>query len=254
MNGQPMNHQRFNQTLIERAGEYVLGTLSGKDLEQFTEQLKTDVQFQQAVAYWEQRLVPLIDITEAIEPQQHVWQRIEDTVQAVEKPASWAVSSSKTQSSAPSLLNRLWNNLWVWRSLALSGLTGALVLASAMFMGVLSPHTPPKYMVVLVAPQEKTPGWVIQASSDQQVQLIPLGAFELPEDKALQFWTKADGWKGPVSLGLVKPGQTIQVPLNQLPPLQNNQLFELTLEPSSGSPIGRPTGPVQFIGRAVKVI
>jgi anti-sigma-K factor RskA len=44
------------------------------------------------------------------------------------------------------------------------------------------------------------------------------------------------------------------VPLDSLPPLQPNQLFELTLEKSTGSPINKPTGPIQFIGRAVKVI
>lgn len=42
--------------------------------------------------------------------------------------------------------------------------------------------------------------------------------------------------------------------LGKLAPLQPNQLFELTLEPVNGSPAGRPTGPIQFIGRAVKVI
>ena len=55
------------------------------------------------------------------------------------------------------------------------------------------------------------------------------------------------------SLGLVKPGEAIEVPVDQLPPLQPNQLFELTLEPEGGSPIGRPTGPIQFIGRAVQI-
>lgn len=42
--------------------------------------------------------------------------------------------------------------------------------------------------------------------------------------------------------------------LDKLPPLQANQLFELALEPAAGSPIGRPTGPIQLIGRAVKVL
>ena len=56
-----------------------------------------------------------------------------------------------------------------------------------------------------------------------------------------------------MSLGLVKPGQTVRIPLDKLPPLQPNQLFELTLEPVNGSPTHRPTGPIQFIGRAVKV-
>lgn len=32
-----------------------------------------------------------------------------------------------------------------------------------------------------------------------------------------------------------------------------NQLFELTLENTGGSTVGKPTGPVQFIGRAVKL-
>jgi anti-sigma-K factor RskA len=36
--------------------------------------------------------------------------------------------------------------------------------------------------------------------------------------------------------------------------LEPNQLFELTLEPKTGSPIGKPTGPIQFIGRAVKML
>jgi len=109
-------------------------------------------------------------------------------------------------------------------------------------------------MVVLVAPQDKAPGWVVQASDDHKVKLIPLGAFELPADKALQFWTKADGWQGPVSLGLIQPGKQVQIDLSRLPTLQKNQLFELTLEPLAGSPLNKPTGPIQFIGRAVPVV
>ena len=114
----------------------------------------------------------------------------------------------------------------------------------------------PQYMVVLVAPQDKAPGWVVQTatSDNHQLSLIPLGTTEVPQEKSLQFWTKADGWGGPVSLGLVKPGQTLRVPIDRLPPLEPNQLFELTLEPANGSPLDRPTGPIQFIGRAVKVL
>ncbi|MFL6707805.1 MAG: anti-sigma factor domain-containing protein, partial [Massilia sp.] len=97
-------------------------------------------------------------------------------------------------------------------------------------------------------------GYVVQADAKHQVQLTPLATAAIPGDKSLQFWTKAEGWKGPVSLGLVKPGQTITIPLDALPNVQPNQLFELTLEPVNGSPLNKPTGPVQFIGRAVKVM
>jgi anti-sigma-K factor RskA len=69
----------------------------------------------------------------------------------------------------------------------------------------------------------------------------------------LQFWTKLDGAAGPTSLGLVRAGEPLQVDLSKLPGVAGNQLFEITLEPPSGSPLNRPTGPVLFIGRSVKI-
>ncbi len=145
----------------------------------------------------------------------------------------------------------LWNSLAFWRSFTAVGFTAAAVLAAVTVNRPL-PTTSPQYVVVLAAPQSQAAGWIVQAQADNAVQLVPLAATVVPEGQALEFWTKADGWAGPVSLGLVKPGQSIRVPLDKLPPLQPNQLFELTLEPAAGSPVGKPTGPVQFIGRAVK--
>ena len=75
----------------------------------------------------------------------------------------------------------------------------------------------------------------------------------LPPGKALQFWTKLDGAAGPTSLGLVKPGQALEVPLASLPGLAERQLFELTLEPEAGSPESRPTGPILYVGRSVRL-
>ncbi|CDS53520.1 Probable transmembrane protein [Polaromonas sp. CG9_12] len=142
----------------------------------------------------------------------------------------------------------------LWRGLAGTGCAAAAVLATVLVtrLGVLPPAAP-QYLVVLVAPQDKSPGWVVQASSPKTLSLIPLGQADVWTEKSLQFWTKGDNWNGPVSLGLVKPGQTVRIPLDTLPPLQPNRLFELTLEPANGSPTNRPTGPIQFIGRAVKV-
>lgn len=53
---------------------------------------------------------------------------------------------------------------------------------------------------------------------------------DVPEGMTLQFWTKGEQWRAPVSLGLVKPGEQYRVPLRRLPALEPNQLFELTLE------------------------
>jgi anti-sigma-K factor RskA len=229
--------------LDELAGEYVLGTLSARQRIEVENRLLHDSALRAAVDAWEQRLLPLTAMAEPQTPPLQLWQRIErslDGLRAAQKPANRKVQ-------------HWWNSLSVWRGLAGAGLAASLVLGIALF--TLSPSTPaPTYLVVLVAPQDKAPGWVIQASNSEEIQLIPLSVTEVPADKALEFWTKGDDWQGPVSLGLVKPGQTLKVPLDKLPPLQPNQLFELTLEQATGSPIGKPTGPIQFIGRAVKVI
>ncbi|MEW9503497.1 anti-sigma factor domain-containing protein, partial [Jeotgalibacillus marinus] len=84
--------------------------------------------------------------------------------------------------------------------------------------------------------------------------LVPLGPNEdIPEGKTMQFWTKPEGAKGPTSLGLVKPGQVVVVPVSKLPGLADKTLFELTLEPAGGSPYPKPSGPILYVGRAVRV-
>ncbi len=222
----------MNETLDELASEYVLGTLPAEQRNEVEQRLQHDAPLRAAVDAWEQRLLPLTTLAEPVPPSAQLWRRIERSTASARTP--W------------------WNLLAVWRGLAGAGLVTALVLAALLL--IRPPTADPAFIVVLVAPQNQAPGWVIQASNNQQIQLIPLGMMEVPADKALQFWTKGDGWQGPVSLGLVKPGQTLSVPLDKLPPLTPNQLFELTLEDPRGSPTGKPTGPIQAIGRAVKVL
>lgn len=223
------------------AGEYVLGTLSPRLRRDVERRMATERPLQAAVDAWEERLLPLTELADPVTPPAHLWARLERSL------------DNTTRRPAAPTPTRWWDSLALWRDIA--GMALAVTLVLAVTLAIRPAVTPsPSYLVVLVAPQDKAPGWVVQAANNREIQLIPLSVSEIPADKALQFWTKADGWQGPVSLGLIKPGETLNIPLDKLPPLQPNQLFELTLEPSSGSPIGKPTGPIQFIGRAVKVI
>ncbi len=224
------------------AGEYVLGSLPASQWHAVHERLKHDADLRSAVTAWENRLLELTAIVEPKTPNPRLWSRVSRTLDA----------QLDGDAKAPRQVAVPWHRrLGVWRGLAGAGLAASLVLAT-MLLTTSAPRI--TYMVVLVAPTDQTPGWVVQASDSRRVQLIPLGHGEVPGDKVLQFWTKAEGWQAPVSLGLVKPGAQLSVPLDQLPPLEPSQLFELTLENPGGSTTGRPMGPVQFIGRAVKVI
>jgi anti-sigma-K factor RskA len=225
------------------ASEYVLGTLEPGQRRDVQNRLAMDPDLRAAVDAWEERLLALTELAEPQTPSPTLWGRIERSLNHQDRRDSRPAPTAQSW----------WNLLPLWRGLAGAGLVASLLLGMLM-LNRPATENPTTYLVVLVAPQNQAPGWVIQANNPTQIQLIPLSVSQVPADKALQFWTKADGWQGPVSLGMVEPGHTLSVPLDKLPPLQPNQLFELTLENPNGSPTGKPTGPIQFIGRAVKVI
>lgn len=241
----PHDDSPDNDNIEELASEYVLGTLSAERRIEVQKRLAQDADLRAVVDAWEQRLIALTELAEPQTPTASLWGRIERSLNSIDRRAPRVTTTAQPIS--------WWNLLPLWRGLAGTGLVATLLLGT-LLLTQTAQVSPTTYLVVLVAPQNQAPGWVIQASSPREIQLIPLGVAQIPTDKALEFWTKADGWQGPVSLGLVKPGQTLSVPLDRLPPLEPNQLFELTLENPNGSPTGKPTGPIQFIGRAVKVI
>ncbi len=275
MNPPPSDALNPADALDTLAGEYVLGTLTSAPRREVQTRQAMEPALREAIQRWEARLLPLTQLAQPESPSAQLWARIEASldakaqVQASPYIATYAAIEAETAPSSPAARRSVrpaqpaprkstwaswWSNLQLWRGLAGTGFAAAAVMAALLLNQLSAPLPAPRFMVVLVGPQDKAPGWVVQASSSHQVNLIPLAMTEVPADKALQLWTKADDWSGPVSLGLVKPGQSLQITLDKLPPLQSNQLFELTLEPPNGSPLSKPTGPIQFIGRAVKVI
>lgn len=226
------------EALDALAGEYVLGTLSPEQHADVTKRLPTDASLRAAVDAWEGRLLDLTALAPPLRPSARLWGRVQRSLDELAAPPS------RHQA-------RWWQRLGLWQGLSGAGLAASLLLGLTLLTA--SP-APTQYLVVLVAPNSQAPGWVVQASDRRTIELLPLGRDSIPEGMALQFWTKGEKWGAPVSLGLVKPGAARRVPLDSLPPLEANQLFELTLEKAGGSPTGLPTGPIKFIGRAVKVI
>ncbi|MEW7850821.1 anti-sigma factor [Massilia aurea] len=221
------------------AGQYVLGTLPRAERLAVDAALANDATLRARVAFWEERLLPLTTLVEPSTPPASLWARIERSVGPVATPAPAARSS-------------WWERLGLWRGLAAGGFAAAAVMAVVVGIRVVEVEQP-RYMVVLAAPQNAAPGWVLKMTGESTLRLEPLVATAVPAQRALQLWTKADDWSGPVSLGLVKPGESVEVRLDKLPKVVPNQLFEITLEPEAGSPIGKPTGPILFIGRAVVI-
>lgn len=240
-----MNQHDVSDADHQTAGQYVLGTLSKAERAEFEQRLENSVNLQKAVNQWQVHFMSITDKLPPLNGTQPLSARIERSLDTLEQ------SESRRKNALPSKAkSSFWHSLPIWRGLSATGLALAVFFA-VQLQRVEPVMSEPTYIAVLVTPEDKTPGWVIQTSQSNQMQLVPLAAINIPEGKALQFWTKAEGWDAPVSLGLVTKGETLKIALDALPPLTQNQLFELTLEQETGSPTGLPTGPISSIGRGV---
>ncbi len=239
----------------ERSGqlaEYVLGTLAEDERTAIEQALPNDPTLRAELLFWREKLLGLATRVPVAEPSAALWPRIAAATQAASAATSRTNGSANKPavSVAPTLPLPWWQRLRVWQ-----GLSGVTALACAALVALLvipSPDAVPsgaRYLAVLQSPESRTVGWVVEARTGGRLFLVPLGAAQVvPEGRALQFWTKAQGAAGPTSLGLVAAGQRVEMPASALPTLGASQLFEITLEPANGSPIGRPTGPILFVG------
>jgi len=224
------------------AGEYVLGTLDAATRAQVEARLAHDAALRAEVYRWQDRLNDLTKQVAPVDPTPGLWQGI-----ATRLPAAAAGSSGRAD--APVTRAPVWANVKALRWTSGLAIAASALLALRIVLAPTAPATPDSpYMAVLTSP-DKTASWLVDASHNNEVRLIPLTRTEVAATQALQFWTKAEGASAPTSLGLVTSDAITVVPLARMPTLEGNQLFEITLEPQTGSPTGRPTGPILSLGR-----
>jgi anti-sigma-K factor RskA len=216
------------------AGEYVLGTLLPEDRNAFDQELMHNRQLAAAVAFWQDRLLEVTPSPAPVEPYADLWKRIERDLPG--KPVR--------QKSG------LWSSLVFWRISGMAGVAVAGLLAWLLLVALPQPEKP-HYLAVLQAPDNGV-SWLVEVDASK-LRLRPLSAFNVGSGKAVQFWTKPAGAAGPTSLGLVPTDRPTEILLGSLPGLGPDQLFEVTLEPQTGSPLGRPTGPILAVGKVVRL-
>lgn len=230
------------------AGEYVLGTLSPEDHAAVADALAHDAALRAEVYAWQDRLLPLTRHSPAAEPAAHLWPRIE----AALPPPTPTPARRMPAARAP-----WWQRLGLWQGVSV----GALALSAVLMVVVLrlaplaqTPADAARYVAVLQSPDNRSTGWVVEVREGGLLRLVPTAdAGSVPPGRVWQFWTKLEGAAGPTSLGLVPAGQAVEIPVSRLPGVGAQQLFEITLEPEGGSTIGRPTGPILFVGRSVRL-
>ena len=214
------------------AAEYVLGTLRGRARSRFEALLPAHPALREAVAQWEQRLVPLAANVKPVEPSAAVWRKVQARLFAAQS------------SAAPSW----WQRLSLWRALA--GVTTAATVA----MVVVSTQVPPPQAPIVVvlnanpeAAQALNASFVASVSADGRALVLrPINELAMSPGRALELWAvPAQG--APRSLGLVREAGATTVLRTQL--LRDTAAFAVSVEPAGGSTTGAPTGPIVSVGK-----
>lgn len=214
------------------AAEYVLGTLEQAERERVERDRLSDAELEAMIRAWEDRLSPMLEEVEPLQPGELVFGKIEERLDAV------------IDSSRDSLHQQLKN----WKAAAYSGF--ALAASLLLVIGALITQVPePSHEAPFVAvfqQDDQQPAFLMTVDLETRtLKVQPLTAKGL-SGQTYQLWIKADPLgPAPKSLGLLP---TIENPTFKKleeydPELLKSALFGISVEPEGGSPTGKPTGP-----------
>jgi len=225
------------------AAEYVAGTLRGPARQRFETLLPAHPQLRHAVRAWQDRLMPLTLAMEPQQPSPAVWKRIEQRIGPAPAPQAAAPTGS-------------WRQLAFWRGLAGLASTAAIVLA--VVLAVPQPAQPP--IVVVLGPAAppadggvSTASFVASISPDGRSMVTrPVANVRLESNRSLELWAVPKARAGqpaeaPRSLGVVSADGATVVQRGKV--LDDVDALALSLEPGGGSPTGKPTGPILYVGK-----
>lgn len=215
----------------ETVAEYVLGTLPHGERVAFEARLREDAPLRRAVADWSNRLAPLADDIEPVEPPAAVLANIESAL------------FGPTAGPAP-----FWQRLGVWRGLAIASLAGMVIFAG-LYAQTLRPDDPATPLIATVSGDESAVRLAALYEPETRTLRLNRRAGAPEPDRAFELWLIA-GDAAPVSLGVLpsSTGFTVDVPEALAGRIGDGAVLAVSDEPSGGSPTGQPTGAVLATG------
>lgn len=237
-----MTKLNLSDTEWEQAWEYTLGTLPYDERMQFVRRMEGSPELKSAVEFLEEKMSPLLESVEPVSVPDTIWLAIQEKIANNQNS-----QKSPVRERGDGWLKQLMDNLWLWR--ASTAFAGALLALMLLVEGQPTSSTEGEQFVVLVTPESYQPGLLLRTQSPQSGILKALTHLPEHENGVMELWTKADSWDKPISLGTIGPARRQEILADAFSSVEENQLFEITLEPPGGSPTGLPTGEILFIGR-----
>ncbi|MCV3764705.1 anti-sigma factor domain-containing protein [Rhizobium sp. TRM95796] len=223
--------------LADLADEYVLGLAESATAREIENAMERDPELKAAIALSRERFLPLDTTVTPASVNDSLWTRIESALPAQQGTSGPPVSTVANDNSSKG-----------WKIAALSSTAAALLLAIGL--GYSISRTADPIVVAVLLNEAGEVQAVIEDFGDERATVRLLADFAVPNDKTMEVWTLPSRDMGPVSLGLLEGVRSARLDGPALPTPRDNQLYEITLEQSGGSPTGRPTGPILAKGLA----
>ncbi|MDH5407856.1 MAG: hypothetical protein OEZ33_04260 [Gammaproteobacteria bacterium] len=182
------------------AAEYALGSLFGDELDRFKQLMAEDSSVQRLVVKWQEALVPLSEQTAEVEPPPRVLNTL----------------MQKISASSPQTKTSWWQNLNIWRPLALGN--GVLSACLAVFIGlqVMQPvdDTPVKtgdliYVGVLENAEKKPKVAVLAYNKPFRLEIKSKKKLIPEQNRELRLWMIEKESNQTVFLTSLPAGQTL---------------------------------------------
>jgi anti-sigma-K factor RskA len=278
----------YSEDHIALAAEYALGTLDAEERAQAEAMMSVDKDFAAMVEAWSTRLGALNQMVGSVEPSPEVWDRIKaaaglsgaqmplvlpETTPPVEPAAveTAAVAETSNVVAFPAPVRR-------WRTIATAMTAIAAALIAIVVTQVVRPDllpdsirpTPRTQVVQVPAPPAPAPAQyvaVLQKDGGSPAFILTVdGATRnftvrkvdaAPEPgKSYELWVISDRLGAPRSLGVIGEGDFTARPALAAydSSIVRNATYAVTVEPSGGSPSGKPTSTPVFVGKLIETV
>jgi anti-sigma-K factor RskA len=280
----------YSEDHIALAAEYALGTLDAEERAQAEAMMSVDKDFAAMVEAWSTRLGALNQMVGSVEPSPEVWDKIKVAaglsgaqmpLVLPEAPVPPPVEPVVTEAAAvPEAGNVLAfpGQTRRWRNIA----TAMTAIAAALIAMVVTQVVRPDLLPDSIRPTPRTQVVQVPAPpAPAQAQYVAVlqkdggsPAFILTVDgatrnftvrkvdaaaepgKSYELWVISDRLGAPRSLGVIGEGDFTARPALAAydPNIVRNATYAVTVEPSGGSPNGKPSAAPVFAGKLIETV
>jgi anti-sigma-K factor RskA len=281
----------YNEDHIALAAEYALGTLDADERAQAEAMISVDKEFAAMVEAWSTKLGALNQMVGSVEPSPEVWDRIKAAaglsgaqmplVLPETPPPAPAETAAVETAAAPEPGNviafpapaRRWRNI-ASAMTAIAAALIALVVTQVVRPDLLPDSIRPKprtQVVEVKAPPAAAPAQyvaVLQKDGGSPAFILTVdgatrnftvrkvGDTTAEPGKSFELWLISDKLGPPRSLGVIGSGDFTASPrlASYDGDIVKNAAYAVTVEPSGGSPDGKPTLPPLFAGKLIETV